>query len=88
MEDDGPIVRINVDLGVLAKGDQIPNGRLHLLQQIDPGPIVEQVNPRHVESLPSHLHVIEVVKLSHEVPTLAAPRGEQRVTVRMHVLQG
>ena len=37
--------------------------------------------------LPRHLHVVKVVKLSHEVPTLASPRGEQRVTVRMHVLQ-
>ena len=55
--------------------------------RVTPGAVVEQVDARQREALLRRQRVVEGVELAHEVAALAAPGGQQRVGVGVHVLQ-
>ncbi len=60
---------------------------LHLLEQRRAAALAEQVDARQREALLRGQCIVEGVELAHEVAALAAPGGEQRMGVRMHLVE-
>ena len=86
VEDDGAVCVFDGCARVLGQGQQVADGGLRLLQQRLASAFVEQVHARWLEAFLCGLHVVKSVQLAHEVPALAAPSGQQRVTVGVQVL--
>ena len=90
VKDDGAVLRANGALGVFVQGHQVANAVLHLLQKRRMGAfvaVVKVVDLGQGELLFAVLGVVKNIELAHKVAALAAPGGQERVGVGVHVLQ-
>ena len=90
---DGAVARVNGARRVLVQRHQVANAVLHLLQERGvSGPIaviavVKVIDLGQGELLLAARGVVISVQQAHKVAALAAPGGQQRVGVGVHVLQ-
>ena len=88
VEDDRAVGGAYLLRRVLGERHEVADAGLHLLQKGLARAVVEEVDLGRLEALLRGHGVVEGVELAHEVASLGAPGGEQRVGVDVHVLQG